>query len=346
MNKWEMLLTSKDSNFKPEKWNMPDKVREVLLSLGFEKTFKIFNVVGTNGKGSVTNYLAKSFENSGLKVGTFTSPSIYEENEHIKINGVNIRDEDFFRLAKEIPLSYFEIIFAVAMLYFQENNVDVVVLEAGMGGLTDPTNSIDGDWGVVTSIALDHTAILGDSLESIARHKAGIINEGMKFFIPSELPNEVKSIFEGTVIQNSGTTYKERNQKLVKGILDEIGIKPVFVEPEGRTEILSNNNKVAIIDVAHNYDGIKETLKYLDQMNITFDQVVISMSKRKLIHGIVDLFKGEKIVVYVHDETYHNGEDFGLEEIKDLSKFVNNQKLNTLYIGTFKNIRIIKNSIK
>lgn len=143
------------------------------------------HIAGTNGKGSVTRMLANSLTLAGYKTGEFTSPYIYRYNDRIKINGTEIPDEELLEIIRYIrpilaeePMGYsqFEVTNAIAFMYFAQQKCDVVVLETGLGGLLDSTNIIkDNICSVITSISLDHTAVLGDTIEKIAFQKAGII---------------------------------------------------------------------------------------------------------------------------------------------------------------------------
>lgn len=152
------------------------------------KELKFIHVAGTNGKGSVCQYLSEILQQCGLKTGLFTSPYLIEYSDRIKINGKNIPQADLERVVEKLkpliessPLkndfSQFEITQAVAFTYFKEQATDVAVLETGVGGLLDCTNVITPLLSVITSISLDHTAILGDSIPQIAFQKAGIIKE-------------------------------------------------------------------------------------------------------------------------------------------------------------------------
>jgi len=160
-----------------------------------EKTYPIIHVTGTNGKGSTIAFMRELFVAHGKKVGTFTSPHIISINDRICINGQPIADEDFIRTANQVKemektllethdhLSFFELLTLIALLYFKEQDVDLVLLEVGIGGLLDTTNVVTGEIAVITSIGLDHQETLGDSLEEIAEQKAGIFKAGKKAVI-------------------------------------------------------------------------------------------------------------------------------------------------------------------
>lgn len=165
-----------------------------------ERTYPIIHVTGTNGKGSTIAFMRELFAVHGNKVGTFTSPHIISINDRICINGQPIVDEDFVRIANQVKemektllethdqLSFFELLTLIALLYFKEQRVDLVLLEVGIGGLLDTTNVVTGEIAVITSIGLDHQETLGDSLEEIAEQKAGIFKAGKKAVIAKLAP--------------------------------------------------------------------------------------------------------------------------------------------------------------
>lgn len=157
-----------------------------------ERELKIIHIAGTNGKGSVCMYIAGMLRSLGLNTGVFTSPHLIRENERIRFNDELISDEDFtdcfekvhraeLELLKEGfgQISYFDFFVGIAMLYYAMKKPDVVILETGLGGRLDSTNAVESPvMTVITSISLDHVAILGDTVEKIAAEKAGIIKHG------------------------------------------------------------------------------------------------------------------------------------------------------------------------
>jgi len=166
-----------------------------------EQTYPIIHVTGTNGKGSTIAFMRELFARHGKKVGTFTSPHIISIHDRICINGEPISDEDFIRLADQVKameqrlletnnqLSFFELLTLIALLYFKEQEVDLVLLEVGIGGLLDTTNVVTGEIAIITSIGLDHQETLGDSLAAIAEQKAGIFKPGNSAVIANLAPD-------------------------------------------------------------------------------------------------------------------------------------------------------------
>lgn len=146
------------------------------------------HVAGTNGKGSVTAYLTQIFQDAGYKVGTYTSPYLVIFNERIAINHKMISDEKLLMYANEMyqfnehfhqtfgePLPFFELITLIALRYFLDENVDIIIIEVGVGGLLDATNVFNYDVSLITNIGFDHMKQLGSTLESIALNKLGIL---------------------------------------------------------------------------------------------------------------------------------------------------------------------------
>lgn len=157
-----------------------------------ERALKIIHIAGTNGKGSVCMYIAGMLRSLGLNTGVFTSPHLIRENERIRFNDELISDEDFTDCFEKVhraelellkdgfgQISYFDFFVGIAMLYYAMKKPDVVILETGLGGRLDSTNAVESPvMTVITSISLDHVAILGDTVEKIAAEKAGIIKHG------------------------------------------------------------------------------------------------------------------------------------------------------------------------
>lgn len=173
-----------------------ERISNVLEKLGNpQDKLKCIHVAGTNGKGSVCAIIASVLQNAGMKVGLYTSPHIFEYTERIKINGVDIPKEDFGKYIEMVcteDLTEFEVLTAVMFKYFADNNVDVVVLETGLGGRFDATNVIKSNLcAIITHIDLDHTERLGNTKSKIAFEKAGIIKPDCPVFT-SEGYEEIK----------------------------------------------------------------------------------------------------------------------------------------------------------
>ncbi|HEX8060759.1 MAG TPA: folylpolyglutamate synthase/dihydrofolate synthase family protein [Cyclobacteriaceae bacterium] len=166
-----------------------------------EKKFKSIHIGGTNGKGSSSHMLASVLQEAGYKTGLYTSPHLKDFTERIKINGQDVNQEfviDFVNRIKpsveKIKPSFFEITVAMAFEYFAVNEIDIAVVEVGLGGRLDSTNVIMPLVSLITNISFDHKDILGDTLEKIASEKAGIIKEGIPVVV-SEMQPETYKVF-------------------------------------------------------------------------------------------------------------------------------------------------------
>ena len=178
---------------------------KIMRALGNpQEKLKFVHVAGTNGKGSTVRMIAGALTKAGYRTGEFTSPYIYVYNDRIRIDGVNISDNELTEIVTmmkpiidglDTECSQFEITTAIAFLYFAAKKCDVVVLEAGLGGLLDCTNIISESCAsVITSISLDHTAILGGTVEEIARQKAGIIKKGCPVILATAQKREAYDV--------------------------------------------------------------------------------------------------------------------------------------------------------
>ena len=187
----------------------PEHTRELLSRLGNpQEGIKIIHVAGTNGKGSVCAYLNAMLLAGGKKTGLFTSPHLVRINERFQINGEDVSDEQFLnaflkveKAAKEYEAegeghpSYFETLFLMGMLIFKEAGVEYLVMETGLGGRLDATNVVEKPLAcIITSISRDHTEYLGDTLEAIAREKAGIIKAGVPVIYDASQPGPASVI--------------------------------------------------------------------------------------------------------------------------------------------------------
>lgn len=197
--------------------------QQLMLTLGNpENKFKSIHVAGTNGKGSVSHLLASVLQEAGYKVGLYTSPHLVDFRERIRVNGKPIKKSyvvDFvqnYHIAFEgIGLSFFEMSVGMAFSYFASEEVDVAVIETGMGGRLDSTNVITPQMSIITNIGLDHTQYLGDTLTKIATEKAGIIKPEVPVVIGETHP-DTKVVFE-TKAQQLGCPidFADKRYKIV-----------------------------------------------------------------------------------------------------------------------------------
>ena len=204
------------------------------------KSIKTIHIAGTNGKGSTSATIYSILREHGYRVGLYTSPHLIKFNERIRINGISITDEEilsFMRYAHQcinkIQSTFFEVTTAMAFNHFNNNDVDVAIIETGLGGRLDSTNVVDPVLTVMTPISFDHTDILGNTIERIALEKAGIIKYGIPLITANQL-DEVLNILE-----------KKTNEK--KAIIEtppdpteiQLGLNGTSFKLEGRTFLTS-----------------------------------------------------------------------------------------------------------
>lgn len=207
-----------------------DRIANLLNALGNpQKHLKCIHIAGTNGKGSVAEYLTNILTFSGYRTGTLTSPYIRHYRDRIRINGQDIPKEILCELCErvasvsaEAPYSQFEITMAIAFLYFAQEQTDFVVLETGIGGLLDATNIIEAPLvSVLTSVSKDHMQLLGNTIEEIAMHKAGIIKEGCPVVVSPH--NKAEKIFRQTAeakhceVFTPDETFCDRKEACLEG---------------------------------------------------------------------------------------------------------------------------------
>lgn len=186
------------------------RVEALLKRLGNpEKNLTLIHVAGTNGKGSTVSYLRSLLEESGLQVGTFTSPHIESFNERIEIDGCFIPDDSLIEWVETLQplvmqldqeeeltgITQFEILTALAFGYFAQQQVDVAIIEVGLGGRLDSTNVITPILTAITTIGMDHMDMLGDTIEAIAAHKAGIIKPNVPL-VTGKIPESALSVID------------------------------------------------------------------------------------------------------------------------------------------------------
>ena len=182
-----------------------------------DRSMKIIHVAGTNGKGSVCAFISSILVKAGKLTGLFTSPHLVKINERFQINGKSISDESFLAAYEKVQAAvnvmqkegfahptYFELLFAVSMMAFQDAGVEYAVLETGLGGRLDATNVVENPVAVIlTSISLDHTEILGDTIEKIAWEKAGIIKEGVPVIYDGRDPEVERIVRKQAAMMNA-----------------------------------------------------------------------------------------------------------------------------------------------
>lgn len=190
------------------------------------RKYKTIHVAGTNGKGSCSHTIASVLQEAGYKVGLYTSPHLVDFRERIKINGQCISKEevvdfvsDFIKWNEGLFPSFFELTTALAFKYFAEQEVDIAVIEVGLGGRLDCTNIISPILSVITNISFDHTGFLGDTLAKIAAEKAGIIKPGVPVVI-GEYTNETRPVFEAKAKEVGAPIYFAQDMEILGKDID------------------------------------------------------------------------------------------------------------------------------
>jgi len=308
-----------------------DKLDNILLFselLGNpHEDFKSIHVAGTNGKGSSSHMLASILQEAGYKVGLYTSPHLKDFRERIKLNGIPVSKAfvtEFILAHKPFleqnKLSFFEMTVGMAFSFFSKEKVDIAIIEVGLGGRLDSTNIIAPEISLITNIGLDHTNILGDTLEKIALEKAGIIKKGVPVVIGETQPEtkgifkliaaqkHSKIVFADQRIQDTYQTdllgvYQFKNSRGVVAALAEL--KNFDVNKEhikkgllncvkntgilGRWQVLGESPTV-VCDTAHNKEGLQIALKQITDYKPQEVHFVLGFVNDKNLQTVLGLF--------------------------------------------------------
>jgi dihydrofolate synthase/folylpolyglutamate synthase len=302
-----------------------------------EKKLKTIHVAGTNGKGSTSHMIASILQEAGYKVGLYTSPHLKDFSERIRINGTPIRKNciiNFIKRHKDFleyqKLSFFEMTVGLAFEHFAKQHVDFAIIEVGLGGRLDSTNIISPLVSVITNIGFDHTQFLGETLEAIAKEKAGVIKPNTPIVI-GEKQLETETLFNNIAKKNNAAiiyaseTIKTDYETDLKGnyqknniktaiqtvkILQQLnisiseshiknGLKHIVKNThlKGRWQILNSNQKV-ICDTAHNKEGLNYVLKQLELETYDKLHIVLGFVNDKNLETILSLFPKEAIYYF------------------------------------------------
>jgi dihydrofolate synthase/folylpolyglutamate synthase len=294
------------------------------------KKFKTIHVGGTNGKGSSSHMLASVLQAAGYRVGLYTSPHLKDYTERIRIDGQCIEQDfvvDFIQQHKvfleEHRLSFFEMSVGLAFAYFASKQVDVAIIEVGLGGRLDSTNIITPELSLITNIGKDHTAILGDTLEAIAREKAGIIKPKVPVVIGEFHPDTHRVFEEKSLTLNAPLywakdfelpayihldlrgAYQQQNAQAVMVCIEVLKNKGWSISTEairigfsqvvqrtglrGRWEILQQA-PLCIADTAHNKEGLGVVLKQLTALAHENLHFVLGVVQDKDLSQVLPLF--------------------------------------------------------
>ena len=258
------------------------KVRELLESP--DQNYRTIHVAGTNGKGSVCTKIAKAFTLNGYRTGLFTSPHLFDFTERIKVDENPIDEEEIIQRAEKLfslnyqlglNLTFFEYTTLIALDYFKDEKVDIAIIEVGLGGTFDATNIITPILSVITSISLDHTELLGNTVEKIAAEKAGIIKQGVPVVVGPKAA--FSPIFQKAqekkcpLIEVKGhfSYFDDENSAIAKTTLEQLGLdsfsieKAVRFKPPCRFDVRSSGQ--IILDGAHNPDAFMHLLEAIQE---------------------------------------------------------------------------------
>lgn len=348
-----------------------ERIQSILKLIGNpQEKIKIIHVAGTNGKGSVSSILANILKCAGYKTGLYTSPHLVEYTERIKINNIDISKEDFAAYIekictiaekKNIHLTEFEILTAIAFKYFADNKVKIAVIETGLGGRFDATNVCKKPiLSIITSISLDHTDRLGNTIEKIAFEKAGIIkpkstiiteisNKGFKIIKNTAEEKKAKLIVATNYINmnfENGNNYvsiedikcefpllglyQKANLSIVLQAVDFLKIKTEAVieglktaKWPARLEYIKDKN--LLIDGAHNPDAAKELRKSLDYYFNNQKRIFLySTLNTKDYKEIAKILFNEDDEIYYYE--FNNKNAISFEEYKNNNPQIRNIK--------------------
>lgn len=259
-----------------------------------QNNIKIIHVAGTNGKGTVAATIAKSLISSGYKTGLFTSPWVTDYREQIKINGNYIPKETlagYIEKYCEYDATEFELLSAIMYKYFSDEKVDYAVVECGMGGLGDATNTEEKNIAVITAVSLDHTAFLGDTAEKIAFEKSGIIRGNCLCVL---YPNpDTLHVFEKVCREKNAELikvddcgdYRINNLKTAAAVSALLGVEPAseLVHLESRCERIGS----VLLDSGHNVSAAKALISSPNRLDNEI--AVIGMMADKDVDGYLSI---------------------------------------------------------
>ena len=289
------------------------------------KDFKSIHIAGTNGKGSTSHLIASVLQEAGYKTGLYTSPHLKDFRERIRINGEMIKQEYVIQFITEnkdwfsqIGMSFFEMTVALAFDHFAKEKVDMAIIEVGLGGRLDSTNIIQPELSIITNIGLDHTNLLGDSIEKITKEKGGIIKPNTTVIIGRK-QNKTKAIFDQIAHNNKSNLHYAENcdyESDLKGNYQKENINTAYTAIKilrskgwsikdyhikngfknvqkntsllGRWMIMGDKPKI-ICDTAHNVDGIESVFKQIFNLKFQNLHIVFGVVEDKKIDNILKL---------------------------------------------------------
>lgn len=303
------------------------------------KNFKTIHIAGTNGKGSCSHSIASVLQEAGYNVGLYTSPHLLSFRERIRVNGKMIEEDyvmDFIdknkTMIENLHCSFFEISTALAFLYFADKNVDVAVIEVGLGGRLDCTNIISPILSIITNISLDHVQLLGNTRAKIAAEKAGIIKKDTVCVI-GESDDEILPVFQNKAksvnaqlvfpeicpnvkaLQNFELKglYQEKNIKTILTAIEELKKRGIKIEQQhidfGLANVTKNTglrgrwekvfeNPTVVCDTGHNIGGFAYLSQQLKKQNCKNLRMVFGMVNDKDINGVLAMLPQNAIYYF------------------------------------------------
>lgn len=328
-------------------------------------SYKSVHIAGTNGKGSTAHMIASILQEGKYKVGLYTSPHLIDFRERIKINGVMI-EKDFIvhfineniNFFNDNNFSFFEMTVGLAFEYFKMKSVDIAIIETGMGGRLDSTNIIFPEVSVITNISYDHVQFLGNSIEDIAREKAGIIKSGIPVVI-GEKQNDIVNIFINKAEEKKSRiffaedfdvneyecelkgSYQNKNIKTAIAAIELLNNSEISINEKnikdglnkiiqntgirGRWEIIENKPLI-ICDIAHNIDALSIVINDLKLINSNKIHFVLGFVNDKNLDSIVDLFPESSNYYFARPNI-----ERGLDELELQELFNNNNRIGKSY---------------
>lgn len=295
-----------------------------------EKKFKAVHVAGTNGKGSVSHLLASVFQEAGYKTGLLTSPHLVDFRERVRINGNKISEESVIEFVnrykadfERLELSFFEWNVGLAFDHFVKSEIDIAIVEVGMGGRLDSTNVVNPDLSIITNIGMDHNQFLGESLARIAMEKGGIIKRNVPVIV-GKSQRETEGIFRKTALQLDAPiiftdqlfphevpecplngTYQKENFQTALTAIDRLNNQGWNIRAEhilagfqnvikntklrGRWERIQDKPQV-ICDVGHNIDGLQAITEQLSKTPYHDLHLVLGFVADKDVKQALSLF--------------------------------------------------------
>ncbi|MGE7807675.1 bifunctional folylpolyglutamate synthase/dihydrofolate synthase [Lysinibacillus capsici] len=298
-----------------EKWQVKSEdiikpgltaIEEALSYLGNpEQTLRVVHLAGTNGKGSTLTFLEAIAQEHGLRVGKFMSPCIVDVHDQIQIAGQPITEAEMDQVFQQMheaglsgKLTDFELLTVVAFLHFVNGQVDIALIEAGMGGLLDSTNVVTPIVSIIPSIALEHTKFLGDTLESIAHHKAGIIKQQRPVII-GDLPDEAKRVVDAVAVRKKATLFALGQHFAIKQTTDGES----YMNDVQQFQIANLNRSMKGTHQGNNMAlAITAFFEVASELDVSIDQTAIRQAVQKA--SILGRF--EEIMPFVILDGAHN----------------------------------------